>query len=114
MAYYLTGVFSVNMPLLYGEGEKAFIRLQEEIIKYLDDQSMLAWTDSNGRVENHHWLLANSPKHFFNSSNILSYREWESRAPFSLRNKGLRMELHLSPQEEDLYVAALDFPVPPE
>jgi hypothetical protein len=27
------GLFNVNMPLLYGEGTRAFIRLQEEIIK---------------------------------------------------------------------------------
>lgn len=32
-AYCLMGVFSVNMPLLYGEGDRAFIRLQEEILK---------------------------------------------------------------------------------
>lgn len=27
------GIFGVNMPLLYGEGDRAFIRLQEEILK---------------------------------------------------------------------------------
>lgn len=43
MAYSLLGIFGVNMPLLYGEGEKAFVRLQEEIIKRSDDQSILAW-----------------------------------------------------------------------
>lgn len=32
-AYCLMGIFSVNMPLLYGEGSRAFIRLQEEILK---------------------------------------------------------------------------------
>jgi len=31
-AYCLLGIFGVNMPLLYGEGERAFIRLQEEIV----------------------------------------------------------------------------------
>ncbi|KAI9859627.1 MAG: hypothetical protein M1813_006558 [Trichoglossum hirsutum] len=31
------------MPLLYSEGEKAFIRLQEEIIKHSNDESILAW-----------------------------------------------------------------------
>lgn len=31
------------MPLLYGEGEKAFRRLQEEIIKHTPDLSILAW-----------------------------------------------------------------------
>jgi hypothetical protein len=33
LAYCLMGIFNVNMPLLYGEGERAFLRLQEEILK---------------------------------------------------------------------------------
>jgi hypothetical protein len=32
LAYCLMGIFNVNLPPLYGEGERAFIRLQEEII----------------------------------------------------------------------------------
>lgn len=32
-AYCLLGLFNVNMPLLYGEGSRAFRRLQEEIQK---------------------------------------------------------------------------------
>ncbi|KAI1418437.1 heterokaryon incompatibility protein-domain-containing protein [Hypoxylon sp. FL1857] len=43
VAYSLLGIFDVNMPLLYGEGKKAFIRLQEEIIKQTKDHSILAW-----------------------------------------------------------------------
>ncbi|PMD24481.1 HET-domain-containing protein [Hyaloscypha hepaticicola] len=43
MAYCLLGVFGINMPLLYGEGAKAFIRLQEEILKISNDQSLFAW-----------------------------------------------------------------------
>ena len=31
-AYSMLGIFDLNMPLLYGEGDKAFRRLQEEII----------------------------------------------------------------------------------
>ena len=46
-AYSLMGLFGVNMPLLYGEGEKSFIRLQEEIMKSSDDQSLFAWTDTD-------------------------------------------------------------------
>ncbi|KZL79522.1 het domain-containing protein [Colletotrichum incanum] len=42
-AYYLLALFGVNMPLLYGEGRKAFSRLQEEIIKTSDDQSIFAY-----------------------------------------------------------------------
>jgi hypothetical protein len=42
IAYSLMGVFGVNMPLLYGEGEiSAFHRLQEEIMKNSTDQSIL-------------------------------------------------------------------------
>jgi hypothetical protein len=33
LAYCLMGIFNVNMPLLYGEGDRAFLRLQEEILK---------------------------------------------------------------------------------
>ncbi|KAK5675790.1 hypothetical protein LTS10_011521 [Elasticomyces elasticus] len=42
-AYALLGIFGVNMPLLYGEGTKAFARLREQIIAQSDDQSILAW-----------------------------------------------------------------------
>jgi hypothetical protein len=31
------------MPVLYGEGHQAFIRLQEEIVKISNDQTLLAW-----------------------------------------------------------------------
>ncbi|KAH9846787.1 hypothetical protein C2E23DRAFT_890579 [Lenzites betulinus] len=43
-AYSLMGIFGVCMPTIYGErGRSAFIRLQEEIIKRSDDQSIFAW-----------------------------------------------------------------------
>jgi hypothetical protein len=37
------GIFGINMPLIYGEGKRAFVRLQEEIIKVSDDHSIFAW-----------------------------------------------------------------------
>lgn len=43
LAYCLMGIFNVNMPLLYGEGPKAFIRLQEEILREMRDVSLFAW-----------------------------------------------------------------------
>lgn len=43
VAYCLLGIFNVNMPLLYGEGNKAFHRLQEEILKGSNDLSLFAW-----------------------------------------------------------------------
>ncbi|KAK0627414.1 heterokaryon incompatibility protein-domain-containing protein [Immersiella caudata] len=58
-AYSLLGIFGVNMPLLYGEGHRSFARLQEEIIKLSDDQSILAHR-SGGK------LFADSPDSFYN------------------------------------------------
>ncbi|KAI3336604.1 heterokaryon incompatibility protein-domain-containing protein [Xylariaceae sp. AK1471] len=43
VAYCLLGIFGVNMPLIYGEGMSAFLRLQEEIIRHSFDPSLLAW-----------------------------------------------------------------------
>lgn len=115
IAYCLMGLFDVNMPLLYGEGGgKAFIRLQEEIIKYSDDQSLFVWIDPTLLADHYSGLLANSPKCFTNSGNYLSYREWESSAPFSISNKGLRIELPLSSCEDDICIAALNCPVLPD
>lgn len=44
IAYSLLGLFDINMPLLYGEGSKAFLRLQGELVKsYPYDHSIFAW-----------------------------------------------------------------------
>jgi hypothetical protein len=40
IAYCLMGIFNVNMPLLYGEGERAFIRLQEVIMRSNYDHTL--------------------------------------------------------------------------
>ncbi|PMD14471.1 HET-domain-containing protein [Hyaloscypha hepaticicola] len=69
MAYSLLGIFEVNMPLLYGEGIRAFRRLQEEIIKETDDQSLFAWglrhsgfyTYGFDEFDFNHGILALSP-----------------------------------------------------
>ncbi|KAI3321797.1 HET-domain-containing protein [Xylariaceae sp. AK1471] len=43
-SYSLLGLFGVNMPLLYGEGEaSAWKRLLDEVIKKSDDQSVFAF-----------------------------------------------------------------------
>ncbi|TBU53257.1 hypothetical protein BD310DRAFT_164073 [Dichomitus squalens] len=42
-AYSLQGLLGINMHTLYGEGEQAFRRLQEEILTRYPDQSILAW-----------------------------------------------------------------------
>jgi hypothetical protein len=40
-AYCLMGLFGINMPLLYGEGDRAFQRLQKEIMSLTDEISGL-------------------------------------------------------------------------
>ena len=66
-AYSLMGLFGVNMPLLYGERDRAFFRLQEEIMKGSNDHSIFAWTSSESRGG----PLATSPAAFANSGHIV-------------------------------------------
>ncbi|KAM5546170.1 hypothetical protein V8D89_000296 [Ganoderma adspersum] len=44
-AYSLLGIFNIHMPTLYGEGDNAFRRLQEQIMQHIPDQSLFAWQD---------------------------------------------------------------------
>lgn len=99
IAYCLLGIFDVNMPLLYGEGEKkAFHRLQEEILKNSDDQSLLAWTPrwfEKGHTKNLCGPLAEHPFEFRNASNIVPLPGVPDT--YSLTSSGLRIELLLVP-----------------
>ena len=49
-AYCLLGLFDVSMPLLYGEGRRAFKRFQEEIAKVSSDHSIYAWEVSQANT----------------------------------------------------------------
>jgi hypothetical protein len=51
------------MPMLYGEGQKAFLRLQEEIIKKYNDLSIFAWT-GGARASRFMPILAARPSNF--------------------------------------------------
>lgn len=119
MAYCLMGIFNVNMPMLYGEGgEKAFVRLQEQIMQDSDDESMFAWRcarkEGDDRHEDDalHGLLATSSQCFADSDHFIPYCDWERRPPFSKTNKGLQISLHLTPYEGEVYIAALNCPAP--
>jgi hypothetical protein len=69
-AYCLMGLFQVNMPLLYGEGRRAFRRLQEEIIRAREDYTIFVWQSGDSPYEKNmaKWylesLLADSPANF--------------------------------------------------
>ncbi|KAL4065648.1 heterokaryon incompatibility protein-domain-containing protein [Scleroderma yunnanense] len=61
-AYSLLGLLDVNMPMLYGEGKKAFQRLQLEVIRMSNDQSIFAWRRSEN--ERSGSILADDPSFF--------------------------------------------------
>jgi hypothetical protein len=114
LAYCLIGFFGVNIPLLYGEGERAFIRLQEEIIRISDDQSIFAWTAPRAPEEGsydliywryHHLhdggLLARSPSAFKASGNIVRAKA-TNNMPFALTNRGIHLQLPFQADEKSL------------
>lgn len=97
LAYCLMGLFDVNMPMLYGEGEKAFIRLQEEIIKTSDDMSIFAWTDKNASISSFRGLLAKSPSEFALCRDI-NYTPQSTIPPYRTTNKGIEISVQLDRQ----------------
>ncbi|KAE8385587.1 hypothetical protein BDV23DRAFT_188106 [Aspergillus alliaceus] len=97
VAYCLMGIFNVNMPLLYGEGERAFARLQEEIMKDSDDQTLFAWENDDISFESPSGLLARSPADFKPTGGVVPFHFSKDAAPFALTNRGIRMHLPLIP-----------------
>lgn len=110
-AYSLMGILNVNMPLLYGEGGKAFLRLQEEIMKSSDDESIFAWVNPDAQDNELSGLLAKNPSYFSKSSEIIYYQDFEDREPYVMSNRGLSITLHLSRCEDGKFAAALHCPV---
>jgi len=111
-AYSLMGLFNVDMPMIYGEGARAFIRLQEEIMKDSADETLFTWKDLKAESDEEVGLLASSPEMFEDSGQYFSYDDWEYRRPFSITNRGLKISLPVRPLQKDVYVAALNFPMP--
>jgi hypothetical protein len=108
IAYCLLGIFDIHMPLLYGEREAgAFRRLQQEILRYSDDQSIFAWKTDNAHTPSQNAsarqtfsLLAHSPASFRWSQNLVEatppvvtgYLDG-IRTPTLFNNKGLHLSL---------------------
>jgi len=94
-AYSLLGLFGVYMPLLYGEGDHAFIRLQLEIIKSTTDHSIFA----SDVKEVHFWdldarraILTPSIDDFTFSGDVCSLPALDETT-FEMTNLGLRITL---------------------
>lgn len=117
MAYCLLGIFDVNMPLLYGEGEKAFVRLQEEIMKNSEDQSLLAWNPVDVLTINNtrdippmspgegRSVFATHPREFLQCSNL--YTSIFLHRPYTLSNKGVRLKTFVLPLKSELCLVVI-------
>ncbi|KAI0108728.1 heterokaryon incompatibility protein-domain-containing protein [Nemania sp. FL0031] len=110
IAYCLLGIFSVNIPLLYGEGERAFTRLQEEIMRISNDQKLpcgfLARRPANFVVRPHPVPDLYSDKPFKERRN----RYDETAPAYSMSNRGIHIQLFLiplSPEEPTTFYALL-------
>ncbi|KAJ3567345.1 hypothetical protein NPX13_g6800 [Xylaria arbuscula] len=97
MAYCLLGIFNVTMPMIYGEGEQSFFRLQQAIIAHTDDDSILAWGFKLGNVasvdvskDRISGIFASKPADFAHCAHVVSPQG--SRA--SLEISGGRLPLH--------------------
>lgn len=101
-AYSLLGIFGINMPLLYGEGDRAFQRLQEEILRSTGDQSILAWNCA--RFDDTLCaLLAPSPDDFQDMREVV---RWDT-GPLSssqLTNLGLEIDLPVLQLHHEYYL----------
>jgi hypothetical protein len=86
IAYSLMGLFGVNMPLLYGEGHKAFARLQEEIARLENDQTILAHKSWD--------LFALKPDDFL--PNLTSKRHAAPVPAMEVTSNGIKLDLLLS------------------
>ena len=105
-AYSLLGLLNVNMPMLYGEGEKAFLRLQEEVVKKSTDMSIFAWTnefDVNMFKSKFSGLLASSPHAFrgYRRPSHVTYQKSFDSEPYQMTNKGMSLRLKLTPEGND-------------
>jgi hypothetical protein len=111
IAYCLLGIFGVNMPMLYGEGAQAFVRLQEEIIKDNNDLTIFAWLSQDGSPMR--GILASSPAEFANTGSLEAINDSKFNPDFAMSNKGLRIQTLLYPTNNGEVVMPL-FCRPPE
>jgi len=92
IAYSLLGIFDVNMPLLYGEGRtRAFRRLQEEIMKISEDETLFAWEPFSGMGELTADVLATGPDKFLETRDLIPFASDDLVPPYTITHRGLRI-----------------------
>ena len=101
IAYCLLGLLGVNMPFLYGEGHRAFFRLQEEVLRRAEDYSILAWATTIYRRNKYCDFLAVRPSWFSQASSQLDFRPWleimHRIPPPVFSSRGLTVKLPIKP-----------------
>jgi hypothetical protein len=103
IAYCLFGIFDVNMPLIYGEGEKAFIRLQEALVRQTHDLTLFAWYQSEAEQrqapmnQTFHGMFSPSPKYFRFTRTIIPFIDPNvmQTSSFTMTNRGLEFSSRL-------------------
>ncbi|KAE8449732.1 hypothetical protein EG329_007507 [Mollisiaceae sp. DMI_Dod_QoI] len=94
MAYCLLGIFDIHMPLLYGEGQVAFTRLQEEICRKTTDMSLFAWKTMQPN-DLYSGLLARSPSNFRDSAKVTCWPltlQTDFNDEIAVTNRGIRFD----------------------
>lgn len=95
-AYCLMGIFKVSMPLLYGEGSRAFLRLQQEIIKNTTDLSIFAWAVGNDHGSKK-GIFSTHPRQFsmLKTCSLRKSQFSPTESEITITNRGLR--IHTTP-----------------
>jgi hypothetical protein len=105
MAYSLLGLLNINLPLIYGEGTAAFMRVQEELLRRYDDESIFAWEapPNEAITKPVSGLLSPSVTYFRASHRFVkpTIRTRLDQAPVMITNKGIVVDLLLVPDDED-------------
>ncbi|KUI60536.1 Vegetative incompatibility protein HET-E-1 [Cytospora mali] len=103
MAYCLLGIFDINMPLLYGEGSKSFLRLQKQIASENADLSLFAWQSVEQRE--YSGLFADSPSDFAQCAQLKASQDASVSNEIAITNIGVRLNVSLYKQGMDVVLS---------
>jgi hypothetical protein len=95
LAYSLIGIFDISLMIVYGEGNRAFFRLMEEVIKRYDKWDVFLWS---GRCSRYNAALPYAPRSYAggcietlrNACVLAASYEYGDRR-FALTNHGLEI-----------------------
>lgn len=93
-AYSLLGLFDISLTVIYGEGNRAFQRLQEELLRVHMDASLFAWhSPRTGTCSAESKLFAASPSDFKDSGSFVPMPREALFCPSVALGDAIRFEL---------------------